>query len=64
MKQVTFDGYHAGIRGLSLSRPIRPYLFRRGACLQSMLVDLQTFQPVANLTPPVIAPHPLPDPTR
>jgi hypothetical protein len=40
MKQVTFDGSHADIRGLSLSRPIQPYLLRRGACLQSMLADL------------------------
>ena len=52
MKQVTFDGSHADIRGLSLSRPIQPYLLRRGACLQSMLADLY----VANLTPSVIAP--------
>jgi hypothetical protein len=39
MKPVIFVGCYAGIRGLPLSRPIQPYLVRRGACLQSMLVD-------------------------
>jgi hypothetical protein len=39
MKSVIFVGCYAGIRGLPLSRPILPYLIRRDAFLQSMLVD-------------------------
>ncbi|WP_144080942.1 hypothetical protein [Vibrio campbellii] len=40
------------------------YLFRRGTCLQSMLVVQYSLRFIAVLTPSVIVPHPMLHPLR